>query len=157
VFGSGADVVLLKRLDAALADGDPIRAAARSTTTAPGKSATRRPSSDGQARAIALARAVAGVTADAISYVECHGTATPLGDPIEIGGLVKAFRATTDRSALIKTILALEHDCKSAQELPHRTLGDESSSRIRKTVPATGQPMAPAYRPAYPAAPGKSW
>jgi acyl transferase domain-containing protein len=73
---------------------------------------------------------VANITADEISYVECHGTATPLGDPIEIAGLVKAFGATTNRkgfcaigtvktnighldiasgvAALIKTVLALD-------------------------------------------------
>jgi acyl transferase domain-containing protein len=90
------------------------------------------PSSDGQAKVIALAHAVADITADSISHVECHGTATPLGDPIEIAGLAKAFGATTDRkgfcaigtvktnighldiasgvAGLIKTILALEHE-----------------------------------------------
>lgn len=135
VFGSGAGVVLLKRLDAALADGDPIRAVIRGSAVnndGARKVGYTAPSSEGQARAIALAHALAGVSADAISYVECHGTATPLGDPIEISGLTKAFHATTDRkgfcaigtvktnvghldiasgaTALIKTILSLEHE-----------------------------------------------
>jgi amino acid adenylation domain-containing protein len=135
VFGSGAGVVLLKRLDAALADGDPIRAIIRGSAVnndGARKVGYTAPSSDGQAKVVALAQAVAGVTADAISYVECHGTATPLGDPIEVSGLSKAFRATTDRkgfcaigtvktnighldiaagvTGLIKTILSLEHE-----------------------------------------------
>jgi amino acid adenylation domain-containing protein len=155
VFGAGAGIVLLKRLDSALADGDPIRAIIRGSAVnndGARKVGYTAPSSDGQARAIALAHAVAGVTADAISYVECHGTATPLGDPIEIGGLAKAFRATTDRkgfcaigtvktnighldiasgaAALIKTILALEHESLPATlhfKSPNPGLGLEDS------------------------------
>jgi amino acid adenylation domain-containing protein len=135
VFGSGAGAVLLKRLDAALADGDPIRAVILGSAVnndGARKVGYTAPSSDGQARAVALAHAVAGITADSISYVECHGTATPLGDPIELAGLTRAFRATTSRkqfcaigtvktnighldiasgaAALIKTILSLEHE-----------------------------------------------
>jgi len=155
VFGSGAGVVLLKRLDAALADGDHIRAVIRGSAVnndGARKVGYTAPSSDGQARAIALAHAVAGVTADTISYVECHGTATPLGDPIEISGLTKAFRATTDRNGfcaigtvktnighldiasgvtgLIKTILALENENLPATlhfKTPNPNLGLENS------------------------------
>ncbi|MDP1575612.1 MAG: type I polyketide synthase, partial [Cypionkella sp.] len=54
------------------------------------------PSVDGQARCIAEAQAVAGVSAADISYVECHGTGTYLGDPIEVAALTAAFRQTTD-------------------------------------------------------------
>ncbi|MGH6812120.1 MAG: amino acid adenylation domain-containing protein [Methylocella sp.] len=155
VFGSGAGVVLLKRLDAALADGDPIRAVIRGSAVnndGARKVGYTAPSSDGQAKAIALAHAVADVTADSISYVECHGTATPLGDPIEIAGLAKAFGATTGRkgfcaigtvktnighldiasgaAALIKTILALEHESLPATlhfKTPNPKLGLEDS------------------------------
>ncbi|MGO9846440.1 MAG: type I polyketide synthase, partial [Methylocella sp.] len=155
VFGSGAGAVLLKRLDAALADGDPIRAVIRGSAVnndGARKVGYTAPSSDGQAKAAALAQALAGVTADAISYIECHGTATPLGDPIEISGLTKAFRATTDRKgfcaigtaktnighldiasgavALIKTILALEHESLPATlhfKTPNPKLGLEDS------------------------------
>jgi len=155
VFGSGAGIVLLKRLDAALADGDPIRAVIRSTAVnndGARKVGYTAPSSEGQARAAALAHALAGVTGDDISYVECHGTATPLGDPIEISGLTKAFRATTERkgfcaigtvktnighldiasgvTALIKTILALEHESLPATlhfKMPNPKLGIEDS------------------------------
>src|SRR6185295_9320604 len=54
------------------------------------------PSEDGQADAIAMAQAVAGFEPETIRYVVTHGTGTPLGDPIEIAGLTKAFRAGTN-------------------------------------------------------------
>ncbi len=49
------------------------------------------PDVDGQAEVIAAAQAMAGVSADTISYVETHGTATPIGDPIEVAALTQAF------------------------------------------------------------------
>src|SRR5262249_17468007 len=55
------------------------------------------PSVDGQAEAIATAHAMAEFPPETISYVEAHGTATPLGDPVEVEGLTKAFRAGTDK------------------------------------------------------------
>ncbi len=135
VFGSGSGVVLLKRLGEALSDRDLIHAIILGSAVnndGARKAGYAAPSSDGQARAAALALAVAGVSAESVSYVECHGTATPLGDPIEIAGLTKAFRATTKRKGycaigtvktnighldiasgvvgLIKTILALEKE-----------------------------------------------
>src|SRR5207245_8217397 len=57
------------------------------------------PSVDGQAEVIAMAQAMAGIEPETISYIEAHGTGTPLGDPIEIEGLTKAFRAGTDRKS----------------------------------------------------------
>ncbi|HEX8350564.1 MAG TPA: type I polyketide synthase, partial [Hymenobacter sp.] len=88
------------------------------------------PNAEGQAGAIANAIADARVEASTISYLEAHGTATPLGDPIEIEGLTMAFgeQAATQFCALgsiksnmghltaaagvagfIKTVLALHH------------------------------------------------
>jgi len=99
VFGSGAGVVLLKRLEDAIADGDRIYAVIRGVgmnNDGATKAGFTAPSADGQAVAIEQALALAGIDAREISYVECHGTATPLGDPIEIAGLTKAFRQTTD-------------------------------------------------------------
>ncbi|HVV94022.1 MAG TPA: amino acid adenylation domain-containing protein [Hyphomicrobiales bacterium] len=99
VFGSGGGIVALKRLEDALRDGDTIHAVIRGAAInndGAGKVGFTAPSVDGQAAVIAAAHAVAGVEADTIGYVECHGTATPLGDPIEFAGLVKAFRATSD-------------------------------------------------------------
>ncbi|WP_413988224.1 amino acid adenylation domain-containing protein [Labrys okinawensis] len=101
VFGSGAGAVLLKRLEDAVADGDHIYAVVRGTgvnNDGSAKVGFTAPSSDGQANAIMMAHANAGIEPTSISYVECHGTATPLGDPIEIAGLTKAFRATGDET-----------------------------------------------------------
>ena len=95
VFGSGAGVVLLKRLDDAIADGDPIYAVVRGVginNDGSDKVGFTAPSVDAQARAIAIAHAEAGIDPSSIGYIEAHGTATPLGDPIEFAGLVQAFR-----------------------------------------------------------------
>ena len=98
IFGSGAGVVLLKRLDEAIADRDHIYAVILGcglSNDGAGKVGFTAPSIDGQAAAIEQALAQAGIDARSIGYVECHGTATPLGDPIEIAALSKAFRKTT--------------------------------------------------------------
>ncbi|MFT4437016.1 amino acid adenylation domain-containing protein [Caballeronia sp. 15715] len=95
VFGSGAGVVLLKRLEDAIADKDPIYAVIRGVginNDGSDKVGFTAPSVDAQARAIAIAHAEAGVDPASIGYIEAHGTATPLGDPIEFAGLVQAFR-----------------------------------------------------------------
>lgn len=101
VFGSGAGAVLLKRLEDAIADGDHVYAVVRGSginNDGSAKVGYTAPSSDGQAAAIMMAHANAGIDPASISYVECHGTATPLGDPIELAGLTKAFRATGDQA-----------------------------------------------------------
>ena len=98
IFGSGGGVVLLKRLEDAVADGDHIYAMIRGVginNDGAAKVGYTAPSVDGQAAAIEMAHASAGVNARSIGYVECHGTATPLGDPIEVAALTKAFRAST--------------------------------------------------------------
>ncbi|WP_076999367.1 type I polyketide synthase [Variovorax sp. KK3] len=100
VFSDGAAVVLLKPLAQALADGDPVCAVIRGAAInndGGRKASFTAPSADGQAAVIAAALDSAGFDARSISYVEAHGTATPMGDPIEIEGLVKAFsRQTAD-------------------------------------------------------------
>jgi acyl transferase domain-containing protein/thioesterase domain-containing protein/acyl carrier protein len=94
VFGSGAGVVALRRLSDAVRDGDYIHAVIKGAainndgSRKPGYLA---PSVDGQAECIAEALSVAGLEAEQISYVECHGTGTPVGDPIEIAALAEAF------------------------------------------------------------------
>ncbi len=98
-FNDGAAVVLLKRLPEAIADGDRIHAVIRGTATnndGGGKASFTAPSVDGQAAVIAAAHRDAGVSAEAIGYVEAHGTATPLGDPIEIEALTRAFHRTAN-------------------------------------------------------------
>ncbi|MGH3401819.1 MAG: type I polyketide synthase [Streptosporangiaceae bacterium] len=138
VFGSGAGVVVLKRLADALADGDIVDAVIRgSAVNNDGslKAGFTAPSEDGQADVVAEALAVAGVEPATIGYVEAHGTGTPIGDPIEVAALARAFRARAGDAAipaascvlgavksnfghlesaagiagLIKTVLALKH------------------------------------------------
>lgn len=135
IFGSGVGVVVLKPLQDALDDGDRIHAVIRGSALN-NDGATKMnyaaPTAAGQAEVIAEAHAVAEVDASTISYVETHGTGTPLGDPIEIEGLRQAFGfSEEDRqgpcylgsvksnighletaagiAGLIKTILCLKH------------------------------------------------
>ena len=134
VGGHGAGIVLLKRLEDALADGDAVRAVVRATAInndGAGKVGFTAPSVDGQARVIAEALALARIDPATVGYVETHGTGTPLGDPIELAALAQAFRAAAGRpgscalgsiktnlghlgsaagvAGLIKAVLALEH------------------------------------------------
>jgi amino acid adenylation domain-containing protein len=93
-FGDGVGVVVLKRLSDAQRDGDVIHAVIRGSAInndGAQKASFTAPSLDGQARAITSALAAAGVSPDTIQYVEAHGTATPIGDPIEVAALVKAY------------------------------------------------------------------
>jgi acyl transferase domain-containing protein len=101
VFGSGGGIVVLKRLADALADGDTIHAVIRGSAVnndGSGKAGYTAPSVDAQAEAFAEALANAGLEADSLGYVEAHGSGTPLGDPIEVRALTKAFRAHTQRT-----------------------------------------------------------
>ncbi|WP_282119265.1 non-ribosomal peptide synthetase/type I polyketide synthase [Ruegeria atlantica] len=94
VFGHGAGVVALRRLKDAVADGDHVYAVIRGigiNNDGADKISFTAPTVVGQADAIRRAYEDAGIAADSISYVECHGTATPLGDPIEIKGLRQAI------------------------------------------------------------------
>ncbi|MEI2697297.1 MAG: SDR family NAD(P)-dependent oxidoreductase [Microthrixaceae bacterium] len=94
VFGSGAGVVALRRLDDALDDGDRIYAVIKGTAVnndGDQKVGYLAPSVDGQAACVSEAIAVSDVDADSIQYVECHGTGTPMGDPIEVAALAQAF------------------------------------------------------------------
>ena len=134
VFGSGAGVVALRRFEDAIADGDHIWAVIKGSAVnndGAAKAGYLAPSVDGQAEAISLALKAAGVPAETIDYVECHGTGTYLGDPIEVAALTQAYRAQTaetgfcrigsvktnighlDTAAgvagLVKTALALKH------------------------------------------------
>ncbi|MCP4657222.1 MAG: AMP-binding protein, partial [bacterium] len=134
VFGSGAGVVLCKRLEDALADGDSIFAVIKgSAVNNDGslKVGFTAPSIDGQAEVIAKCLAIAEIDPAAVGYVEAHGTGTALGDPIEISALTRAYGAGTSNkgycaigsvktnighldsaagvTGLIKTALALKH------------------------------------------------
>ena len=134
VFSSGAGVVVLRRLEDALADHDTIHAillGSAINNDGSRKVGYLAPSVDGQAEVIAEALAVAGVEASQISYVETHGTGTRVGDPIELKALTQAFRQSSQGkgycaigslktnighldtaagvASLIKTVLALRH------------------------------------------------
>lgn len=94
LFSDGAGAVLLKDYEQALADGDSIMALIKGVgvnNDGFSKSSFSAPSVEGQAEAIQMALEDGGVLASSISYVEAHGTATPIGDPIEIEALKLAF------------------------------------------------------------------
>ena len=134
VFGDGAGVVVLKRFDDAIRDGDRIDALVRGwavNNDGSNKASFAAPSVHGQAQVVARAQDHAKVRPQDVSYVEAHGTGTPVGDPIEFAALAHAFRrATSERrfcglgsvktnighldaaagiAGLIKTVLALKH------------------------------------------------
>ncbi len=136
VFSNGSGIVLLKRLADAEADGDTVLAVIRGhalNNDGSEKVGFAAPGLNAQAAVIAMAQATAGVEPSSISYVEAHGTATPLGDPIEIAALTKAFReggaegkefcaigtaktnvghldVAAGVTGLIKTVLQLQHE-----------------------------------------------
>ena len=94
VGGSGVGVVVLKRLEDAIADRDNIYAVIRGSAInndGSQKVGFTAPSVSGQAEVIAEAQTLAGVDPATVSYVEAHGTATSLGDPIEVAALTEAF------------------------------------------------------------------
>ncbi|MGW9283881.1 beta-ketoacyl synthase N-terminal-like domain-containing protein, partial [Streptomyces diastaticus] len=132
--GDGVGAVVLKRLEDALADGDRVRAVVRATAVnndGRRKVGFTAPSAQGQTEVVLAAQAQAGIEADTIGLVEAHGTATRIGDPIEVAALTEAFRQSTDRrgycalgsvktnighlgaaagmAGLVKAVLALEH------------------------------------------------
>lgn len=94
VRGEGVAAVLLKPLSRALADGDHVHALIRGTAVNHGGRANSLTAPNPQAQTDVIVRAhrAAGVSADTITYIEAHGTGTALGDPIEVNGLVDAFR-----------------------------------------------------------------
>ena len=95
IFTDGAGVVLLKRLTDAIASGDNILAVIKGVginNDGADKMSFTAPSVNGQAEAILRAQKDAQITSDAIGFIEGHGTATPLGDPIEVEALTKAFK-----------------------------------------------------------------
>ncbi|AZV80915.1 KR domain-containing protein (plasmid) [Parasedimentitalea marina] len=134
VFGSGAGVVVLRRLEDAIADGDHIWAVIKGSAVnndGAAKAGYLAPSVDGQSAAVRMALQAADVPADTVDYVECHGTGTYLGDPIEVSALTEAYRDSTSEigycrigsvktnighldtaagvAGLVKTSLALKH------------------------------------------------
>jgi len=100
VFGSGVGVVLLKDMNRAIDDGDRIYAVIRGSAInndGADKVSYTASSVQGQASAMVEAMTMAQVDADEIGYVECHGTGTVVGDPLELNALSRAFRVTTEK------------------------------------------------------------
>ena len=147
---SGLGLVLLKKLDAALADGDTIHAVIKGfaiNNDGALKVGYTAPSVEGQADVILEAQTMAGVSAETIDFVEAHGTGTELGDSVEVAALTQAFRHTTDKKAfcalgslksnlghldaaagvasLIKTVLAMQH-----QQIPATVHFKEPNGQI---------------------------
>lgn len=132
VSGNGAGVVVLKRLEDALEDGDFVWAVIKGTAVnndGAHKIGYTAPSEQGQAAVIREALALAGLDPADISYVEAHGTGTVLGDPIELAALSNVFGRSAEKwcaigsvktnvghldtaagvAGFIKTVLALHH------------------------------------------------
>ena len=134
VPGSGVGIVLLKRMEEAVADRDSIYAIIKGTAMNNDgslKMGYAAPGIDGQKGVIAEAQAIAGIDSDTITYIEAHGTGTELGDPIEMTALTQVFRENTLRkgfcavgsvktnfghldaaagvAGIMKTALALKH------------------------------------------------
>lgn len=133
VFSEGVGVVLLKPLDRAIADGDPIRAVIRGwgmNNDGAGSDTMINPALSGQQQMLRLAYEHAGIPLSDVDYIETHGTGTRAGDPVELGaiasvlgghdrdrpllvGSVKSNIGHTGSAAgvlgLIKTVLALQH------------------------------------------------
>ena len=133
IVGGGVGVVVLKRLEDALEDGDCIHAVIKGSAInndGASKIGYTAPSEVGQTQVIIEAQGIAGIEPETISYIEAHGTGTVLGDPIEIAALKQAFGDCSRKkfcaiasvktnighldtaagvAGLIKTILALKH------------------------------------------------
>ena len=100
VPGSGMGMVVLKRLEDALADNDTIWAVIKGfavNNDGCTKVSYSAPSVDAQAEVVAQALAVADVHPESIQYIETHGTGTNMGDPIEMTALTQAFSSQTDK------------------------------------------------------------
>lgn len=100
VFSAGAGVVVLKRLEDAIRDGDSIYAVIKSVAInndGSDKAGFMTPGIEGQKDVIVHAHQMANINPETIKYIETHGTGTPVGDPIEVTALEKAFRLKTDK------------------------------------------------------------
>ena len=104
VSGNGVGMVLLKKLEDARRDGDPIRAIIKATAVnndGSVKVGFTAPGVEGQKKVIGDALKTANVSPETIDYVETHGTGTPLGDPIEVAALTQAYREHTEKSGYV--------------------------------------------------------
>jgi acyl transferase domain-containing protein/thioesterase domain-containing protein/acyl carrier protein len=158
IFGSGVGVVVLRRLEDALADGDTVYAVIKASAVnndGGRKVGYLAPSVDGQAEAVAEALNLSGVPADTVTYIECHGTGTPVGDPIEVAGLTHAFRSLTNRRNFcalgsvktnighLDTAAGVAGVVKVVEMLRHRTM--VPNLHFREPNPEVDWPSSPFY------------
>ena len=109
VNGNGVGVILLKPLDVALRDGDLVRAIIRGTAVnndGSDKAGYTAPSVRGEAAIISEALAVSGVGAEEVGFVSTHGTATAIGDPIEVEALARVFETAQTESCTLGAVKA---------------------------------------------------
>lgn len=126
--GEGAVAIHIKKLSDAIRDNDPIRAVIRSScTNSDGKTAgMSQPSSSAHAALMLRSHFLAGVDVSKTAMIECHGTGTPIGDPLETTAVARVFgqhgvyigslkpnlghsEGASGVSSTIKAMLALEH------------------------------------------------
>lgn len=100
VRGEGAAMVVLKPLERALADGDPIHAVIREVASNHGGHSAGLTVTNPNEQAALITRVVtrAAIAPETLGYIEAHGTGTPVGDPIEVRGLKTAFQALYSQS-----------------------------------------------------------
>ncbi len=105
VRGEGVGMLMLKPLSEALAEGAHIHGVIRGTSVNHGgrASSLTAPNPKAQAALLEMAYADAGIDPRTVSYIETHGTGTPLGDPIEINALKSAFNSLRERAEASST------------------------------------------------------
>jgi len=109
VEGDGVGLVVLKRLENAISDGDNIYAVIKGSAInndGSNKVGYHSPSVEGQVQVIRNCYEIAEITSDTIDFVECHGTATPLGDQIEIAALKQAFSLVSPAGCALGSVKA---------------------------------------------------
>ncbi|NSL87031.1 SDR family NAD(P)-dependent oxidoreductase [Chitinophaga sp. Mgbs1] len=172
VRSEGAGVVILKRYEDAIKDGDKIQAVivgSAITCDGPGPGFTI-PNAVAQGKAILKAMDQAGICADDIDYIEAHGTGTSVGDPLEMEGIALAFRDRTrpeklwvgsaktnightegasGMAGLIKVVLALQHNCIPGNLHFHHPSGAIPWQNIPVAIPANNINWLPGKKKRY--------
>ncbi|HTX96098.1 MAG TPA: type I polyketide synthase [Mycobacterium sp.] len=170
VRGEGAGVVVLKRLDDAVRDGNRILAVVRGSAVNQdgASSGVTVPNGPAQQALLRNALALSKLKAADIDYVEAHGTGTPLGDPIELDSLSKVFsdresspplvigsvktnlghlEATAGVAGLMKAVLAVRNGCIPRHLNFHQLTTHASEAAARLTIASEGMEWPTTGRP----------
>ncbi len=168
VRGEGAGVVVLKRLNDAIRDGDQLYAVIRGTAVTQDGRTTGITVPNGESQKLAMRRALAraGVPAPSIGYVEAHGTGTPVGDPIEANAIGEVYGHSTGRppgdncliasvktnighleaaagaAGLIKAVLCLRHRQVPPHPYPTTLNPAIDLAALRLRIPTGCEPIA---------------